>query len=146
MSTKSAPKPTYAVGYGKPPVHSKFQPGQSGNPRGREKGSRNILTELHALLDKTLVVQVDGKKQRMPARRAIGLRLLDKTVKGDLRAMALFMQLIQRHEDQMPTAKPNAPLPKEDLEVIHAFLAKHGISPEDTQEPPADTATKAQPK
>ena len=31
----------YAVGYGKPPAHSRFTPGQSGNPKGRPKGARN---------------------------------------------------------------------------------------------------------
>jgi len=33
--------PSYDVGFGKPPVRSRFEPGQSGNPRGRPKGSRN---------------------------------------------------------------------------------------------------------
>jgi predicted phage terminase large subunit-like protein len=27
----------YRVGYGKPPLHSRFQPGESGNPAGRER-------------------------------------------------------------------------------------------------------------
>jgi hypothetical protein len=30
--------PHYPVGYRKPPVHSRFKKGQSGNPRGRPKG------------------------------------------------------------------------------------------------------------
>src|SRR5687768_11122353 len=38
---KSVPASAYQVGYGKPPVHSRFKPGQSGNPRGRPKGARN---------------------------------------------------------------------------------------------------------
>lgn len=38
------------VGYGKPPRHSQFKPGQSGNPRGRKKGSRGLRTDLHAEL------------------------------------------------------------------------------------------------
>lgn len=27
----------YLVGYGKPPLHTRFKPGQSGNPRGRPR-------------------------------------------------------------------------------------------------------------
>lgn len=30
----TAPPPSYEVGYGKPPAHSRFRKGQSGNPRG----------------------------------------------------------------------------------------------------------------
>jgi hypothetical protein len=31
----------YAVGHGKPPVHTRFKKGQSGNPRGRHP--KNLL-------------------------------------------------------------------------------------------------------
>ena len=34
-------KNSYEVGYGKPPTHSRFQPGQSGNPAGRREGHRS---------------------------------------------------------------------------------------------------------
>jgi hypothetical protein len=32
----------YEVGYGKPPVHTRFKKGQSGNPRGSSRKSREI--------------------------------------------------------------------------------------------------------
>ena len=31
------PTISYEVGYGRPPIESRFQPGQSGNPKGRQK-------------------------------------------------------------------------------------------------------------
>ena len=34
------------VGYGKPPLHSRFTRGQSGNPKGRPKGVRNFKTDV----------------------------------------------------------------------------------------------------
>ncbi len=33
------------VGYCKPPKRTRFQPGQSGNPRGRPKGTKNLKTD-----------------------------------------------------------------------------------------------------
>ena len=38
-------KGDYTVGYGKPPTATRFKKGQSGNPKGRPKGSRNALGE-----------------------------------------------------------------------------------------------------
>jgi hypothetical protein len=34
--------PSYEVGYGKPPQATRFQPGKSGNPKGRPKGSKKV--------------------------------------------------------------------------------------------------------
>jgi hypothetical protein len=36
--TKKPPAGAHKVGYGKPPVHSRFRKGQSGNPGGRPRG------------------------------------------------------------------------------------------------------------
>ena len=40
----------HAVGFGKPPMHTRFKPGQSGNPRGRPKHSRNLKTIIQEVL------------------------------------------------------------------------------------------------
>ena len=37
---------TYDVGYRRPPPASRFKPGQSGNPKGRQRGAKNFATEL----------------------------------------------------------------------------------------------------
>jgi Family of unknown function (DUF5681) len=40
----SPPEADHAVGYGRAPRHTRFQPGRSGNPKGRPKGSKNFST------------------------------------------------------------------------------------------------------
>jgi hypothetical protein len=45
-----AKKSDRGSGYGKPPLHTRFKPGQSGNPRGRPKGSLNFTTDLKTVL------------------------------------------------------------------------------------------------
>jgi hypothetical protein len=45
--------PPYNVGYGKPPVQTRFRKGQSGNPKGRGKGSRNFATVFMAAMSQS---------------------------------------------------------------------------------------------
>jgi hypothetical protein len=58
-----------SVGYGRPPAHSRFRPGRSGNPKGRPKGSRSAK----ALLDQALsapVTIMEGGAIRVVEQRA----------------------------------------------------------------------------
>ena len=46
----------YEVGYGKPPRHTRFVKGQSGNPRGRPPGAKNMKTLLTKALNELVLV------------------------------------------------------------------------------------------
>jgi hypothetical protein len=52
MRKKRRPSGDYEVGYGKPPKHTRFKPGQSGNPKGRPKASKDFRSLLHRALFK----------------------------------------------------------------------------------------------
>jgi hypothetical protein len=57
----------YEVGRGKPPMHSRFKKGQSGNPRGpRPKHLPALLVEA---LDEPVVVTIDGERREITKRR-----------------------------------------------------------------------------
>ena len=51
----------YEVGYGRPPTHSRFRPGQSGNPAGRRKGVRNLKTDVMRTLGAPIKVKEGGR-------------------------------------------------------------------------------------
>jgi hypothetical protein len=76
------------VGRGRPPVHSRFKPGQSGNPKGRPKGSRGFTQDLIA----ELAALVDVGETRVSKQRAIIMALLRKAINGDLRAIDTVMR------------------------------------------------------
>src|SRR6202030_3462192 len=50
----------YEVGYGKPPRHTRFKKGRSGNPRGRPNGSKNLSTLLSETLSEPVIVAENG--------------------------------------------------------------------------------------
>jgi hypothetical protein len=68
-------EPTDKVGPGRPPRHTRFKPGQSGNPNGRPTGSKNFATILQQQLRKKVTVTVDGKPKRMAVQEVIARRL-----------------------------------------------------------------------
>jgi uncharacterized protein (UPF0216 family) len=68
-------KSDYKVGYKKPPLHTRFQKGQSGNPRGRPRGSKNFSTLLSEALNEPVVITEDGRRRKI-SKRELGVRQL----------------------------------------------------------------------
>lgn len=71
----------YKVGRGRPPRGSQFKKGQSGNPKGRPKGSRNVATILTRVLDGSRVMP-DGK--RVTIREMVLMKQVSKAAEGSL--------------------------------------------------------------
>lgn len=86
---------TYAVGYGRPPLHSRFKPGQSGNTKGRQKQSRNMRTVLQQVLSEDMQIRESGRVRRMPAFEALVRTTLNRAFKGDPKAMASLLVLVK---------------------------------------------------
>jgi hypothetical protein len=81
----------YTVGYGRPPASGQFQPGQSGNAKGRPKGAHNTSEEIGRLLDSKVAVRQGGKTSRMTRRLVLVQKLYERAIGGDNRAAALLM-------------------------------------------------------
>ncbi|MDQ6732297.1 MAG: DUF5681 domain-containing protein, partial [Actinomycetota bacterium] len=54
-----------SVGRGRPPVHSQFKPGQSGNPPGRPKGSKNFITLLYQEAAEQVTIPDRGRSRKL---------------------------------------------------------------------------------
>ena len=55
----------YEVGYGKPPPHRRFRKGESGNPRGRPPGAKNLKTLLNEALNERVIVAENGRRRKI---------------------------------------------------------------------------------
>src|SRR5258706_7435160 len=84
------------VGYKHPPVKSKFRKGQSGNPRGRRKGQRNLTPVLIDVLRQTVKVKQGGKTQRMSKGEALIQILLSKAQNGDSRTIKAVLLVTEK--------------------------------------------------
>jgi len=85
----------YPVGYRKPPRHTRFQKGQSGNPKGRAKGSVNAEDALRRAIFEPITVKDSGKTKRMTKLEVACRQLANKAAAGDTRALKLMIQLIK---------------------------------------------------
>lgn len=86
----------YEVGYGKPPSEHQFAKGQSGNPKGRPKGKKNIDTMLREALFAPIPIQINGKTTNVSALEAIVLKLRNNAIAGDYRSAVQAIQLAIR--------------------------------------------------
>jgi Family of unknown function (DUF5681) len=86
----------YEVGYKRPPVQTRFQPGCSGNPKGRPKGAKNFKAELQEELNERVRIKEGERTKRVSKQRAIIKTLVKHTLQGDPRAMKTLLDLVYR--------------------------------------------------
>jgi len=121
----------YEIGYGRPPKHSQFKKGRSGNPNGRPKGTKNLKTDLLEELAESVVVREGDRSIRMSKQRAMVKSLLARTLKGDTRAAAQLLSLIFRYidteNDDLDRSRPLTPDEQEVwAEVERYVLSRNG--------------------
>ena len=85
----------YEVGYGKPPRHTRFEPGRSGNPRGRPPGAKNMKTLLSKALNELVVVTEPGGRRKVSKREAIVTQLVNKSASADLKATQIVLAMLR---------------------------------------------------
>jgi hypothetical protein len=84
------------VGYGCPPVHSQFKPGQSGNPSGRAKGSQNFKTLFNKILNEEISLREGSDVKRLTKAEAIVRSVVIGALKGDARNIAILFRLAEQ--------------------------------------------------
>lgn len=133
----------YPVGYKRPPDATRFRPGQSGNPKGRPKGCKNLATDLKEELEQKILVTEGGRSQQITKQRAMVKTLLAKALKGDSRAANVLIQLTLGRE-QAESGQPDpVDLAEEDLAIVETFRARlSAVDPAPPPEDPTDAADK----
>jgi hypothetical protein len=115
----------YDVGYGKPPKHTRFQKGQSGNCRGRKKNTRNLKTELRSVLDEELALLVGGRDTKLSARKAMLIALRNKALKGDVRAIGMLVAMLERLLPETLIEDVKESISRDDLAIFAEAIDRH---------------------
>ncbi|HKM72723.1 MAG TPA: DUF5681 domain-containing protein [Stellaceae bacterium] len=109
----------YKVGPGRPPLHTRFRKGQSGNPGGRSK--KNLPALLADALNEPVFVTIDGERRQITKREAVVHQLVNKSTSADLRATKMLFDMMKDAEQKAGVAAP-APerrrLEEADKEVV----------------------------
>jgi len=92
------------VGYARPPLHSRFKPGQSGNPKGRPKGRKNMGLILNDILKEPISIRKGNTIRKVSTAEAMVRGLVVRAMKGDAKAWNKLLELCAKYgEFDKPT-------------------------------------------
>ncbi len=113
------------VGYRNPPKHTWFKKGESGNPKGRPKGTLNLATVLARTLREKVIINENGQRKVITKLEAAVKQLVNKAASGDLRALRHLADLVVSAEEraaQAPAA--HTVISADDQKVVQGFLER----------------------
>jgi hypothetical protein len=115
----------YEVGYGKPPIGSRFKKGNNANPHGRPRKSKDLAALLKRALDMPVVVVENGARRKRTKREVVIAQLVEKCAEADLRATKILLDLLYKLERGTAAAAAALSDPGEELyEQLQARLAR----------------------
>ena len=132
MANRKHPKSSdHAVGYGRPPKATQFKKGESGNPKGRPKGSRPVGAILQDILGQKIAVTENGKTRRLPALEVMLRRLANDAMRNEPVALKLMLSLFDRYGESPEAGIRLDEVLAEDKAILANFL----------KEPPGHSGT-----
>src|SRR3984893_9200519 len=115
----------YEVGYAKPPRHTRFELGRSGNPRGRPGGSKNLSTLLSEALKEPVIGVEKSRRRKIAKRQAIITQLVNRSAKADLKAIQILLTMLRDIEARAdPGSADPAPFTEADQQIIQRIRAR----------------------
>jgi hypothetical protein len=81
------------VGFKQPPVHSQYKKGQSGNPKGRRKGSKNARSVFLEQMARLVPAKRNGKSVQVPAMQAVINKAMQAGFHGNARILLELLKL-----------------------------------------------------
>ncbi len=125
------PSKTYDIGFKKPPKSSQFKPGQSGNPKGRPSGTKNLATDLQEEMSIKISVLEGDKEHKLSKQRVLIRALSAKALKGNMKAMDTLIKMIERNTPKEVEIVEVSELSSDDTKLLEDFILRQSIKGED---------------
>ncbi len=117
----------YEVGYSKPPQHTRFAKGQSGNPRGRPSGAKNFTTLLREALNEPVIVTENGGRRKVSKRQAIVTQLVNRSATADFRAIKILLDIVRDMERQTEPTPESSNFSEADEKVLEQIKSRFSV-------------------
>ena len=116
------------VGYGRPPVHTQFKPGKSGNPNGRRKGQRNVHTVVGEVLSQRITIREGNRTRSVTKLDGVIVTMVNGALRGDPKAQAALIAMMRSlgMTGEPPPATKAEPFTADDQSLIADYLRRHG--------------------
>jgi Family of unknown function (DUF5681) len=116
------------VGYGRPPIATRFKAGGVGNPKGRPKKTKTVGQIIHAAMMTRVAVEENGRTKFVTAQEVIIRNLVHAAARRDTRAIHTLFALRDRYQDSLETTLDPSQLDADDRKIIDEYLARHDTS------------------
>jgi hypothetical protein len=125
----------YRVGYGRPPLETRFKPNQSGNPKGRPRRPPSWRAVVETILEEKVEIRIGDRILRMSNRQAFVRAAFRRAHNGDPRLLRVLV-LLMRAEVGLETPEDEAAprVSASDEAILANFLARHGAEPDQVNE------------
>ena len=109
---------------GKPPRKGQFKPGESGNPKGRPKGTKSLKTHILDQLMRKVVVVEHGQRRQVTRAEAIAIQLVNKAASGDPKGLAAILHATRQFDEAAADASQAVLAYAEDQLVMQGIIER----------------------
>jgi hypothetical protein len=117
MDDKRNPPKTYEVGHGKPPLHTRFVKGRSGNPSGKRRRPQDLIELLQRILGERVEIAERGKRKRITKLEAIAKQVVNRSAAGERAWLQALLPLLERDRLKATLRRENAGTDRSTLDL-----------------------------
>jgi len=128
------PPETYQVGRGKPPLHSRFVKGKSGNPTGKRGRPESFLEVVLRILGERVELGEQGRRKRFTKLEVIGKQLVNHCAAGERAWLRELLTVLQSAKSKATSSRQDTREERSELADQEAREALARLTPKEQRQ------------